>query len=147
MLVSLDDPLLPAVVAAHAADEALSAIITVFKGLGGELKTALLVSNSSGRSRGQYTFQKRSLVLPRPHLYSPQSHTPHPADLATISRLPVSWTLRGGHNTGVGGLVLHLAKDGHSCRHLRAELRLLRPQQSGQACALCVRTTLVSVPN
>ena len=36
VLVSLEDPLLPAVAAAQAADETLSAIITILKGPGGE---------------------------------------------------------------------------------------------------------------
>ena len=57
VLVSPDDPLLPAIAAAQAADEVLSVIITVFKGPGGESNPALPVGNPSGRSRGQYTFQ------------------------------------------------------------------------------------------
>ena len=137
VLLSPDDPLLPAVAAAQAADEALSAIITVLKGPGGESNPAFPVGNPSGRSRGQYTVvPKRALVLPSAHLYPPYSHTPHPENPLTISRLPVSGTLRGGWTSGASGSVLRPARDGHSYRHICAQPRLLRPQQSGPACAL-----------
>ena len=63
VLLSPDDPLLPAIAAAQAADEALSPIITILKGPGGESNPAFPVGNPLGRSRGQYTFENGLLYL------------------------------------------------------------------------------------
>ena len=75
VLVSPDDPLLPAVAAAQASNEALSAIITDLKGLGGESDPALPPGNPSGRSRGQYTFQG-GLLYSQGRICIPPTTTP-----------------------------------------------------------------------